>query len=137
MSGSGCPGCLATITARRYRFALRSRCTVKQAKVRSFVTPYCEMRSVAACRQHISRVTTDAQGTPGFEMVMIVQIESVRMFRYCAEIARHLSVIFATVFQRYLESTHGDRTELHHTNFGSHLRIVQSNWALLNRAHIE
>ena len=45
---------LATITARRYRFALRSRCTVKQAKVRSFVTPYCEMRGIAAFHELIS-----------------------------------------------------------------------------------
>lgn len=69
-------------------------------------------------------------------MVMIVQIETVRMLIDAAQINGHLTEILATVFQWYFESSNRNRIKLDHANFGKYLGVVDADRVLFDLADI-
>lgn len=69
-------------------------------------------------------------------MMMIVQIEAVRVLIDSAKIDCDLTEVLATILLRHFKGTYRDRAELDHADFGEHLGVIDADGVLLDLADI-
>ena len=69
----------------------------------ALVADHAEMRCVTRFGNHVGGVAANQHRLSGFKMVVIVEIEMVRMLGQAAVVIRDLAEILAAVFERELE----------------------------------